>query len=561
MTAARNDSPVIGITASFTPQPLITPLLEKAPPGSQVAVAGFNQVHQTLLDVGSAFKSFPDHLLVLWRMEDVFGKQLTDWVVDGGDPAGLLEEVRQLGLIVGRAASAGGPALVVSTPPVPSFVWLDPLDGRSSVRLAILHGHIVDEFVAGIGSAPVTTVDLAALLRLHGTERGYDDRNDLMYHQPFTRSFAQAFGNILGEAVSAVGRPTPKVLAVDADNTLWGGIVGEDGADGVLIGDSFPGNGYRAFQQGLVYQAAQGALIAMLSKNDAADVDEVFESRAGDLALGLRHLAARRVNWSSKAENLRSVAEELNVGIESFIFIDDSDVELDEVRQRLPGVQVVKVSDEPEEVAEITRHLTAYRFAAVSTEDRERTGMVQVESGRQEAASVATSHEDFLASLGLVVRVFAPELSHVGRVTQLLNKTNQFNLTSIRRDTAEVATLVASKTHRLYAAEVSDRFGGYGLVGVAFVECGSDSWEVDTFLLSCRVLRRGVEDALLQCIADDASTAGAHTLRGSYVPTTKNGQVATFYPERGFDTLEEGRFEAALPLAVVPQHVTVLRDA
>lgn len=551
---------MIGITASFTPQPLIAPLLDSAPPGSEVAVTDFNQVHQTLLDVSSAFESVPDHLLVLWRLEDVFGQQVTDWVVNDGHPAGLLDDVRQLGSIVGQAAFASGPALLVTTPPVPSFVWLDPLDGRSSSRLAILHGKVLEAFAAGMGSAPVTTVDLAALLRLHGTERGYDARNDLMYHQPFTRSFAQAFGNLLGEAVSAVGRPTPKVLAVDADNTLWGGIVGEDGADGVLIGDSFPGNGYRAFQQGLVYQAAQGALIVLVSKNNAADIDEVFKKRGDDLALGLGHLAARRVDWSSKADNLCSVAEELNVGIDSFIFIDDSDVELDEVRQRLPGVRVVKVTDEPEEVAEITRHLTAYRFAAVSTEDRERTAMVQVESGRQEAASVATSHEDFLASLGLTVRVFAPKSSHVGRVTQLLNKTNQFNLTSIRRDTAEVAALVASETHRLYAAEVSDRFGGYGLVGVAFVESGPGAWDIDTFLLSCRVLRRGVEDAILQCIADDAVSAGVHTLRGSYVPTAKNGQVSSFYPERGFNSYEEGRFEAVLPLSVLPEHVTVMRD-
>jgi FkbH-like protein len=149
----------------------------------------------------------------------------------------------------------------------------------------------------------------------------------------------------------------------------------------------------------------------------------------------------------------------------------------------------------------------------------------------------------------------------VGRIAQLVNKTNQFNLTTIRRDEAEVATLLSSAAHRVYAAEVSDRFGGYGLVAVAVVECATDVWELDTFLMSCRVLRRGVEDAVLQSIADDAVAAGATTLRGVYLPTLKNGQTATFYPDRGFREIGEGRFEAALPLTLVSDHVTVLRHA
>jgi FkbH-like protein len=552
---------VIGIIASFTPQPLVEPLLAAAPAGSEVCLADFNQVHQSLLDIGSSFEQPPDQLVVCWRIEDVFGPALVDWVVRESDPTGLREDVRQLGLLVGQAAATHGIPVVACTPPTPTFVWLDPLDARSSVRLAVLHGRLVEAFVEGIGQAPVTIVDVAALLRLHGTDRAYDARNDLMYHQPLTRTFAQSLGTVLGEAVRAIGRPTPKVLAVDADNTLWGGIVGEEGAAGVIVGDGFPGNGYRAFQQGLVYQAAHGALIAVVSKNDAADVDEVFEQRAGDLVLSAEHVSARRVDWNSKADNLLAIAEELGLGVDSFVFMDDNDVELDEVRQRLPGVRLVKISDEPEDVAETTRHLTEFRFATVSSEDRGRTEMMHVESGRRAAAAGAPSHEEFLASLGITVRVFEPGPSHVGRVTQLINKTNQFNLTTIRRDDAQVAALVASDARRVYAAEVSDRFGGYGLVAVAVVECDDDVWEVETLLMSCRVLRRGVEDAILQCIAGDATAAGASTLRGSYVPTAKNSQVATFYPERGFVTTAPGRFEAPLPLTLVAEHVAVLRDA
>ncbi len=497
----------IGVTASFTANPLFRPMLAArvADAEAEIVEADFNQVHQTLLDPAASLGELPDQLLVLWRVEDIFSQSLVDWLVDSADPSGLVEDVRQLGGLVKQVASTTGIPVVVTTPPVPVLSWLDPLDTRSSVRLTALHGRLLEAFLEGLDQAPVTLVDLDALVRTHGTAHAYDTRNDLMYHQPFSSTFARAFGELLGQALNSLTTAVPKVIAVDADNTLWGGIVGEDGADGILIGDSFPGNGYRALHYGLAYQVANGTLLVMLSKNNDTDVAEVFDTRHGDLVLTSKHFATMRVDWNSKADNLVSIADELNLGVDSFVFIDDNDVELDEVRQRLPEVSVLKVTDEPSEIAELTAGLTAFRFAKVSDEDRQRTSMMQTEVGRKAAATQAQSHEEFLASLGLTVRVFRPGPAHVGRVTQLINKTNQFNLTTIRRDEAEVSSLVASDDHRVYAAEVSDRFGGYGLVAVAIVAAGDDAWDVDTFLMSCRVLRRGVENAIIQCIADDAA--------------------------------------------------------
>lgn len=552
---------VIGLTASFTPQLLLRPLLD-AVPGAEVVLADFNQVHQTLMDTRSAFDGREvDRLVVAWRVEDIFARSLTSWILTPGDAGALIDDVRQLGALVGEAAAGTGLPIIATVPPCPVLPWLDPLDTRTSVRLTVLHGQLVEAFVDGLGDAPVTLVDLAAAIRQHGVDRAYDVRNDLMYHQPFAAGFARTLGALLGEALSSLGTAVPKVLAVDADNTLWGGVLGEEGPDGVTVGDSFPGNAFRALQQGLVYQSTNGALLALVSKNDDADVDEVFARRTQDLVLRPEHVAARRVDWNSKADNLASIADELNLGLDSFVFIDDSDVELEEVRQRQPEVRTVKVTDEPAEIAQLTAALTAFRYARVTAEDRSRTAMIQRASQRERAAAAAPSHADFLASLGLRVRVFAPTGAQLGRVTQLINKTNQFNLTTIRRDEAEVTRLAASPDHRLYAAEVSDRFGDYGLVAVAVVATGSPSWEVDTLLMSCRVLRRGLEDAILQCVADDAHAAGATTLLGSYRPSAKNGQVASFYPDRGFRATGEGRFEADLPLAIAPPHVTVTRDA
>lgn len=559
MAAAKSR---IGVTASFTSTPLHRPMLEAYVAGEDAVVleADFNQVHQVLLDVEGTLGEVPDRLVVLWRVEDVFTQPLVDWIVAGSEPAALVGDVRQLGTLVREAAATGIP-LVVTTPPVPALPWLDPLDTRASVRLSTLHGRLVEAFLEGLGDAPVTLVDLDALVRTHGVANAYDTRNNLMYRQPFSSRFCRALGALLGEALTSLVTPVPKVIAVDADNTLWGGILGEEGAAGVVVGDSFPGNAFHAFQHGLAYQVANGALLVLVSKNNDADVAEVFETRGGDLVLAAKHFASVRVDWNSKADNLLSIADELNLGIDSFVFVDDSDLELEEVRQRLPDVTVLKMPDEPSDIAELTAGLAGFRFAKVSEEDRQRTTMMQVEAGRKAAAGAARSQEEFLATLGLTVRVFRPTDAHVGRVTQLINKTNQFNLTTIRRGEAEVTALLASPDHRVYAAEVADRFGGYGLVAVAIVAAGDESWDVETFLMSCRVLRRGVEQSVLQCIADDAAAAGATSLTGTYLPTPKNGQVATFYPDLGFAEIGEGRYRANLPVALAPDHVTVERDA
>ena len=200
----------VGVTASFTPQLLLRPMLE-AYPGSdelETVVADFNQVHQTLMDPAGSFETNPDRLVVLWRVEDVFEASLTEWLVGSADASGLVEDVRQLGALVAQAARDGGVPVLVSTPPFPHLHWLDPLDTRTSARLAVLHGQLLAAFLDGIGEAPLTLVDFAALLRVHGVESAYDTRNDLMYHQPFTSRFAQHLGSLLGEALGRCpGRP------------------------------------------------------------------------------------------------------------------------------------------------------------------------------------------------------------------------------------------------------------------------------------------------------------------------------------------------------------------
>ena len=422
----------VGVTASFTPQLLLRAMTRVL--GAEdvdVQVADYNQVHQSLMDPSSSFERTPDRLVVLWRVEDVFEASLVEWIMGTADESGLLEDVRQLGALVAQAARAGGTSVVASTPPVPEPHWLDPLDTRTSVRLSVLHGRLLEAYLDGIGDAPVTLLDLAALVRVHGSEQAYDTRNDLMYHQPFSSRFAQALGTLLGEAIASQGRPVPKVVVVDADNTLWGGIVGEDGPDGVEVGDSYPGNVYRASSRGWPKRRPRGAARAVTKNNDD-DFGELFERRSGDLVLASTHLAAYRGNWSEGRQHRRP-RRELNLGLDSFVFLDDNPVEIEEVRPRL-GVEVVQVSGRavgdrrPRVVAGLPAPASPARIG-------QRTGMMQGERERQELQRSGRL-DGGLPRLARHPGARGPNSGPVRRVTQLVNKTNQFNLTTTARRVA-----------------------------------------------------------------------------------------------------------------------------
>ena len=382
-----------------------------------------------------------------------------------------------------------------------------------------------------------------------------------MYRQPYRSDFWLLLGTQIGDAVSRRTTPPPKCIVLDCDNTLWGGIVGEDGIGGLELGDTFPGRAFQSFQHQLKTLQSRGVMLAIASKNDEADVLDVFERHEG-MVLTLDDITSWRVNWQSKSENIESIAAELNIGVDSLVLVDDSPFELDEVTTALTGLRGLLV---PEELAELPALLSdsgLFRRTRISSEDRHRTEMMRSEAERRDEAK-SMDRVEFLDSLELRVTFMSVSDDDITRVAQLTNKTNQFNLTTIRRDEKEIRQLVASATNEVYAIRVTDRFGDYGLVGVAIIDVASDVWSIDTFLLSCRVLGRGVETAFLSALADGAFARGAQRLVGRYEPTRKNGQVAEFYPNHGFEaaTDQPGTFSLDLGRRRPPKpaHIDFIR--
>jgi FkbH-like protein len=348
-------------------------------------------------------------------------------------------------------------------------------------------------------------------------------------------------------------------VAVDADNTLWGGVVGEDGALGVLLGDDFPGSAYRDFQKLLLHWRRQGVLLTLLSRNNEADVWEVFDRRP-EMVLRREDVSGWRIGWEPKPDNLRALAEAMSLGLDSFVFIDDDPMEVERMRAAWPEVACVQLPADPARIVdEVARHRLFERLRT-TTEDRGRAGMMADEGRRSELRS-RLSPQEFLASLQLRVRVFDAAEEHVARITQLVNKTNQFNLTTLRRDEAEIRRLMAAADHRVYGLSAQDRFGDYGLTGAAILRDLGPSCEIDTFLLSCRILGREVETAFLAALAREAGRRGRREMVARYVPTARNAPAADFLPRHGFARDPAGRWMAALAaIPPVPGHVTLAPD-
>ncbi len=342
--------------------------------------------------------------------------------------------------------------------------------------------------------------------------------------------------------IKALKGQTRKCLVLDLDNTLWGGVIGEDGPQGIAIGQDAPGNAFRAFQEVILGLYRRGVILAINSKNNEADALEVLDHHP-EMLLRSEHFAAMRINWEDKASNLRSIAQALNIGIDSLVFVDDNPAECAQVRAQLPEVLTVELPRDPALYRSVLLQLTDFDTLALTEEDRMRGQMYSQQHQRQQWETTHSSESatlgDYLVDLDLHVRIERADGFAIPRIAQLIGKTNQFNLTTRRHSEPAVRAFAASDTAVVYSVRVSDRFGDHGLVGAAIVvKKDASTWEIDTLLLSCRVLGRGVETALLSVIAADARAEGAQTLRGVYLRTAKNEPARDFYRQHGLSLVD-----------------------
>lgn len=502
-------------------------------------VAPFDQHQQLLLDPESELHRLDPELVFL-----------------AVDPAGLTPDLRfgfahlddaaraerfedLLDATVGWAARAGstlGGVVLVAGLPRPISPGAGIADGKAGGETE-LYLRLRLEMESRVRDLPRAHVlDLERHLLSVGSRAGTDLRMELMARMPWSEPLVRAVSDDLVRAAVALCGRTAKCLALDFDGTLWGGIVGEEGTDGVRIGPGDPaGEAYWRFQQRLKAMTARGLILAGCSKNNPEDALSVFRDRR-EMVLREDDFAAMEIGWEPKYVGLRRLAETLDLGLDSFVFIDDNPMEIEVVRQALPEVRCMLLPPDPSAYVEALDARVDLDRLAILEEDRAKTRQYRQQGERRRARSDLEDLGTYLASLETRVRIRAAREADVPRLHQLFTKTNQFNVTTIRYELSDVERFVADDACRLDVVSVEDRFGDLGIVGLVLRR----EDHIDSFILSCRALGRRVETAVMNHVKrTDLLEAQRDELTASFRPTERNSLCGRFFDEQGFEVVAE----------------------
>ncbi len=347
------------------------------------------------------------------------------------------------------------------------------------------------------------------------------------------------YGDLVGRWLAAKQGRSFKCLVLDLDNTVWGGVIGDDGLEGIALGQGSPlGEAYTAFQEYVRELSRRGVILAVCSKNDEANALEPFEKHP-DMVLKRGDIASFVANWSNKADNIRAIAQELNIGLDALCFIDDNPFERNLVRQELPMVAVPEVSDDPTGYPTALSDAGYFEGLAVTEEDRERTSQYQGNKARDALKAAVTDLPSYLR--GLEMELVWKRFDRIGlqRIVQLINKSNQFNLTTRRYTDEDIVAVMADPDAFGLQLRLTDRFGDNGIIAIIIGRLQDNKdLQIDTWLMSCRVLGRQVEPTTLNLIAQEAAKLGARRLVGDYIPTKKNAMVKDHYARIGFTVME-----------------------
>ncbi|WP_242884828.1 HAD-IIIC family phosphatase [Actinomadura litoris] len=525
------------------------------------AVSDFDSYVFDLSDP-EGFAGDADVVLCVLDHDIVTGELPVPWKVTDLERV-LAKKVSLVAGLAGRFAAASRATLVLNTLPLPRSVPAQLVDHRSRalagaawreanarlLRLTAEHSGVVVVDLDPLTSegVPVTDPRLSVYAKAH-----------------LAPGLLAAYAREVGHLARHLTGRGKKCLVLDLDDTVWGGILGEDGAEGIEVGHSPRGEAFTAFQRVAKQITAQGVLLAAVSKNDLEPVREVLRDHPG-MVLREEDFVRVVANWRPKHDNLRELAADLNIGVDAFVFADDSPYERGLVRRELPGVAVVDLDREPAGHPGALLADGWFDTVELSDEDHARPARYRQEMARRDFLESFDSIEEYLRELGVTVRMARAASRELPRLSQITLRTNQFNLTTRRLQQADVEALAADPRAFPLAVHASDRMGDNGVVGAVFARRDGGTVHIDNFLLSCRVFSRGIEQACLAALLRHAKDTGAAEVRASYRPSAKNGKVKDFYPRSGFVPVAEDdggthfRHDLA-ELPEPPEHVRLTTD-
>lgn len=521
---------------------------------------GFSMINQEILDTKSGLYVFaPDVTILAIEGEDWLPEIYTafmDAEGSSGSLAGVVDGFRQkIGSLIRAFRSSSTTPLLMHNLAMPRLRRA----GIADLHLPDGQTKLVADLNRSLGDAladvvDVHIVDYAALVNYFGACHWYDSRMRLYARAPIANGM---LGNLSQEYMKyfrALGGLTKKCLVVDLDNTLWGGVVGEDGIDGIQLGPNYPGSAFVEFQRLILDLYRRGVILAVASKNNPADVDAVFLSHPF-MMIRKEHFAEMEIHWNPKSDSLKQIAKRLNIGLDYMVFVDDNPAECEQVRRELPMVTVIHLPGRPELYVETLCAEGLFDALGLSDEDRRRGQLYQQRAQAETMLTASSNIEDYYRDLAMTLSIAPVDQASLARAAQLTQKTNQFNLTTIRYSEAELAKRIADPDWLAITVGVRDRFGDNGIVGVMMARAAEDHLDIDTFLLSCRVIGRTVESAMLAHLCDAAQARGLKKLYGRVVPTDKNVPVRDLFEKHGFSKQSEdksGRTNWELDLARGP---------
>ena len=401
--------------------------------------------------------------------------------------------------------------------------------------------------------ANVKVVDFGEFLRRYPSSELMDWKFYFISQMGISPKLTKDFQAWWQQKMDSIALKRKKCIVLDLDNTLWGGVLGEDGISGIKIGGDYPGKAFLFFQESLLELSKTGVILTVCSKNTEQDVLEVWEKNPF-MVLRKEHFAAWRINWKDKATNILDLAEELNIGMDSMVFVDDSPTERELIRQVLPMVEVPDFPVQPYKLPVFFKQLveTYFKVYSVTGEDAGKTAQYHANALRIQNQRKFVSHAEFVNSLGIQITIEEANEFNIPRIAQMTQKTNQFNLTTRRYTDADVRRFL-EMGWRVWCLSVADRFGNQGITGCVMVE----ECRIDTLLLSCRILGLGIEFAFVKTVLRLLKEAGYDKLKAEYVPTTKNAQVSDFYDRCGFSLISENNGTKQYDVSLADSDLTI----
>jgi len=531
----------VAFLANFTVQPLATLLSARAVTSGLLIrpyVAPFDTWMQEILDDASGLRRTAADVVVLApTLDGLAPPLLTDFLALEGEQAGQLIDatVSTIENAVERLRSWSAARVLLHSFPLPTSRALGLIDGSRPDGQSSAFRALDDRLRAIAARHPdVFVVDMDRLIAIVGERRWRDRRMAVVGGLPFTMDALHAMAEEHLRYLRAFSGRARKVLVVDADETLWGGIVGEVGVDGVALGDGYPGACFVDVQRALLELRRRGVLLALNSSNNPADVDEMLATHPRML-LRRSDFAAVRVNWEDKAANVASIAEELSVGVDSVVMMDDSPAECERIRMALPEVLTIHLDGDPAGHGDRVRGLAVFDTLTYGDEDRKRAARYRDEAARRDLQRALPTLDAYYASLDMTLSVEPIGPRTIGRAADLTQRTNQFNLAPRRFTRDELAAALAAPATEGYIFGLHDRFGDHGLIALAIIDDAGQTVRISTLLMSCRVLKRTVEHTLLAFLGQRVRDRGASHIEGLFRRTAKNEAAAGFYRDRGFE--------------------------